>query len=521
MNQTVQDYYDSTDRALYVQFPGAAGSSVSTMFPLLKLPIFKAHTGAKGNPLNIQVPSNQLAAINPKLGDLSVRIVGYYPFYQMAPYAVSRKPGTPSDQPVVAVNISAGGQAMGSQLLVGNNPSGRVVDDPSSFGIEYLYHPSAQRLAELTTNLPGNDSIIVDLPAYHLRQVYSLVPDKPIVLTGTPYTLVPRQQITMPLISPGYQGASSAAYMIDVNRTDPDGKVFHFQRIALFRYPEKSVDFIFPNGQRQLVPNLTDHQINITYFDANRDQFWVVEHDAGNFSLIQRTAGGVVREFPIALGQAVPVDIGGIGAKFSLDQVASVKLEPELIPASQRQPQVEDTMDNCLLELAVSDGKWQSGPVYIPYQQFGFAGDIPVVPVNVPGVGKIAFIFSQLKRSLPFALTLTNCREIFYTGSDNFPRDFLSTINITYPQSDRSSTVLIHLNHPAKVAGLSLFQARFGHDTTGTPFTVLGVGNTHGFWVMLTGIVMIISGIGYAFYVKPVLQNIKKKQLAAWTAGNV
>ncbi|HTV48332.1 MAG TPA: cytochrome c biogenesis protein ResB [Phycisphaerae bacterium] len=517
MNQTVDNYYDSTDRALYIQFPTASGSTVSTMFPLTNLPIFRAHTAANGNPLNIVIPPDQMAAISPKFGNLSVRVVGYYPFYQMAPYAVPRRPGTPSDLPVVAVNISAGGQALGSQLLVGNSPAGRVVDDPTSFGTEYLYHPSAERLAELTTNLPGSDSIIVDLPAYHFHHVYSLVPDKPIVLTGTPYTLIPRQQITMPLISQGYQGASSAAYFIDVNRTGPDGKVLQFQRVALFRYPEKSID-IFSGSQRQAVPNPIDQGLNITYFDAERDQFWIIEHNAGNFTLIQRAAGGSVKEFPIAPGQAVPVSIEGISAKFSLDQVASVVLQPELIPANQRRPQVEDTMDNCLLELAIGNSAWHSGPVYVPYQQFGMHGDLPIIPVHVPGAGEIAFVFSQLERPLPFALTLKDCQEVFYTGSDNFPRDFLSTVQISYPNTDQSDTVLIHLNHPAKVEGLSLFQARFGRDATGTAFTVLGVGNTHGFWVMLTGIVMIISGIGYAFYVKPVLQNIKKKQLAAWAA---
>jgi hypothetical protein len=523
MNQTVKDYYDTTDRALYIRVPQAAGadSTASTMYPLLSLPIYQARNAANGRPLNIQIPPEQFSGINPALSNLGIRVVGYYPYSQLAPYAIPRPPDTPSDQPVVGVNISASGQAMGSQLLVGSSPTGRVTDDPTSaFSIEYLYHPSAVRLAQLTTSLPGKDSIIVDLPAYHLHRVYSLTPDKTIVLAGTPYTLIPRQQINMPLISPGYQGASSSGYIIDVNRNDPDGKVFHFQRVALFRYPEKSVDFVFPNGQRQLVPNLIDHQLNITYFDAGRDQFWIIEDNSGKFSLIQRAAGGAVVQYPIALGQPVGVNISGISAEFSLDQIASVGMRPELIPANQRQPQVEDTMDNCVLELQVNDGRWQSQPVYVPYQQFGFAGDLPPIPVDVPGIGNFSFVFSQLKRPLPIAITLLDCQEVFYTGSDNFPRDFLSKVRMTDLQTGQSNMALIHLNHPAKVAGLSLFQARFGRDSTGTPFTVLGVGNTHAFWVMLTGIVMIISGIGYAFYVKPVLLNIKKKQLAAWAAEN-
>ena len=66
------------------------------------------------------------------------------------------------------------------------------------------------------------------------------------------------------------------------------------------------------------------------------------------------------------------------------------------------------------------------------------------------------------------------------------------------------------------MAGLSFFQARFGRESNGAAFSVLGVGNTRGFYGMLAGVVMIFLGIGYAFYVKPVLLNMKKRQLAAY-----
>ncbi len=323
----------------------------------------------------------------------------------------------------------------------------------------------------------------------------------------------------MPLRSPGYLGATSQCYMINVTRKDSAGP-FKFQRVALFRYPTRSVDFIFDHGQRQLIPNKIDHQLHIRYLDATRDQFWVVEHKAGTFALVHRAAGGKVTVQPMTMGSNAPAVVQGMPVEFSLQSDADMRFRPELIPPADRRPKVENTMGKCVLELQMSRPGHRSKSVYLQYQQFGLSGDLP--PANVRmGQGQTAhFIFSQLERPLPVTLKLMACKELFYSGGENFPRDFISKVRMTDDKTGHSRIAVIHLNHPAQADGLHLFQARFGRDpTTGNPFTVLGVGNTHGFYAMLVGVVMVILGIGYAFYVKPVLLNIKKRQLAAYAAG--
>jgi hypothetical protein len=48
----------------------------------------------------------------------------------------------------------------------------------------------------------------------------------------------------------------------------------------------------------------------------------------------------------------------------------------------------------------------------------------------------------------------------------------------------------------------------------------LGVGNRPGLTTMVVGAILMILGIGYSFYIKPLLLNAKKKSLAAWAKQN-
>jgi hypothetical protein len=516
LHQTVHHYYDNSERALYMVAADAPGKSA--MLPLPSLPLFRQRSAKNHHPLNVTAPANMAAQLSPALKGVQVRVIGYYPYTRLEAMAVQRQPGQAARKPALEFNLSATGMASGGQWLLAKTPRLRVADSGLPCGIEYLYHPTARRLRDITTSFKGNNALIVNIPADHFRQVLVIHPDEKIILPGTPYTLIPRREIKMPLLSKGYQGSVSQAYMIDVYRKTGAGKTFHFQRVALFRYPTKTVDFVFNHGKRQLVPDKIDHAIHIRYEDARRYQFWIVEHKTGKLTLIQRAAGGAVTQFPIAIGHPVATAVAGIPFKISVQELANVVYQPETIPVAQRRPQLEQTMGHCVLQLAVSRGKWTDNQIFLPFQQFGLHGDLAPTPVHIPGAGAVSFVFSTLQWKLPDALTLLACKELFYPGGNSFPRDFLSKVRFTNPATHQSTTTLIHLNHPATLAGQHFFQARFGKQADGTPFTVLGVGNTNGLYPMIVGVILIIFGIGYAFYVKPVLLNIKKRDLARFAA---
>ncbi len=517
LHQTVHHYYDNSERALFMQAPNAKGKSA--MLPLPSLPLFRERSTQNHHPMNVTAPAKMVGQLSPQLKALTVRVVGYYPYTHLEALAMQRQPGQPARKPALEFNLSATGMASGGQWLLAKTPRLRVADSGLPCGIEYLYHPSARRLRDITTSFMGNNALIVSVPADHFRKVLVIKPNEKIPLPGTPYTLVPRRETKMPLLSKGYQGAVSQGYMVDVYRARPGKTPFHFQRAALFRYPTKTVDFVFDHGQRKLIADKIDHQIHIRYEDARRYQFWIVEHQSGKLTVVQRAAGGAVTQYPIAIGHPVATAVAGIPFSISVQELANVVYRPELIPAAQRRPQLEQTMGHCVLQLAVSRGKWTDNQIFIPFQQFGLHGDLAPTSVRVPGAGKVSFVFSTLEWKLPAALTLLSCKELFYPGGNSFPRDFISKVRFTNLKTHQSKLAVIHLNHPETLDGQHFFQARFGKQADGTPFTVLGVGNTNGLYPMIVGVIMIIFGIGYAFYVKPVLLNIKKQQLARFAAA--
>ncbi len=516
LHQTVKNFYDNTDRALYVQATNPAGAKAHAMIPLKALPIFDQRSPRHGNPLNIAIPSSQLAAINPALRHVKIKVIGYYPYAVLRAMPMPRKIGVTPRRPAVLFNLSISGHS-GGRWLVATSPANRVLDTNSPFGVEYLYHPSVRRLRDISTSFAGDQALIVNIPAAHFRRVYVIHRNVPIVVKNTGYKITPLEPIDMPMLSKGYQGTQSQGYMLAITRKDKTG-VFKFQRVALFRYPTRTPDFVFVHGQRKLVPNRIDHNIHIRYEDARHSQFWIVEDKTEKFTLIHRHHTGSVTVHSLTLHHPVPVVIDGIHLGFSILRVADARYRPYTIPKTDRRPKIEDTMNRAVLQISASDGKWKDHNIFAPFEQFGLTGDLPPTRVVVPGAGTLLLSFSQLARPLPVALTLLSCREIFYHGGKNFPRDFISKVRMTNLNTGRSHIATIHLNHPQRAMGLSFFQARFGRQANGQPFTVLGVGNTDGFYAMLTGVLLIVSGIGYAFYFKPVLLNIKKRQFAAYAA---
>ncbi len=85
------------------------------------------------------------------------------------------------------------------------------------------------------------------------------------------------------------------------------------------------------------------------------------------------------------------------------------------------------------------------------------------------------------------------------------------------------------MNKPVEYGGLSYFQsqwdppdqARFEGDraSLGLNYTVLGVANRHGVWVMLFGCCVAVAGMIYAFYLKPVIKRRQREAVYASVAA--
>jgi hypothetical protein len=133
-------------------------------------------------------------------------------------------------------------------------------------------------------------------------------------------------------------------------------------------------------------------------------------------------------------------------------------------------------------------------------------------------------------RHAPVRVTLDEFELVPYAGdftAESAMRDFRSHLTIEQAGEDpHQATVKLNEPHymtvPGFLGGFSgqswlLFQNQW--DPENQAFTVLGVGNRPGIYPMVGGCVMVVLGLMWAFYVKPViLRRRKQAALAAHLA---
>ncbi len=147
--------------------------------------------------------------------------------------------------------------------------------------------------------------------------------------------------------------------------------------------------------------------------------------------------------------------------------------------------------------------------------------------LNIPGMSTVAQVqLGNDWRRLPARIKLDKFEAEAYGGFEatSVPmlRDFRSTITITDLETGKSQTDVVFLNSPVKydpsplsmVFGKSWIFFQSGWDNEGQRFTVLGIGNRPGVFAMTAGCSLIIVGIFYAFYIKPlIIKRMKKNAL--------
>jgi len=511
LGKTVDCFYDSTERSLYITRMDPADSTKAIgpeiMVPLPTLPFFHERLAVNpddqspGNPLNIPIPAEALAA-DPVLKAANLSITGYYPFATV-------------ESAKASVRIAAGNSF---RWLTANTPAQRVLD-MDTVGVELLYHPTPERIAALSAPAPDSRAITVRIPKLNLMKTYAATQDRDIAIEGTPYVLTPRDLTPpMQMASAGYEHAISGGIAIDVQRKDED-KTVTFQRLVLTRYPERSPDFVTVDGKSKRIQDRVDNDIEITFQDGTRDQFWLIVNDDDTLTSIHRKVGGGVEVKPAKPGDR-------LGPILSL-------AEYTLLPVAQWTPNsarpmsltAADVIQYSAIEMHIAAGAVQINDVPVPFIEFAGAQGSRLerepTLLKVPGVGLLKMVLSTTRRSLPSLLTLTQFDLKKYAGASDFIEDYTSTVRVVDRDTHAEKTVVAHLNSPAEDHGQYLFQAQWDGIADAPPakrFTVLGVGNRPGIRVMVTGAILMVIGVLYSFYIKPILLNKRRADLAAFAA---
>lgn len=148
--------------------------------------------------------------------------------------------------------------------------------------------------------------------------------------------------------------------------------------------------------------------------------------------------------------------------------------------------------------------------LWCPFSMYPDTDSHPV-QFQVGGQGPVwEVVFSRLRHDLGAVLTgeiLTVTHFPGHQGIDGYRSDFMIEQPGVTPYKAAVAT-----NHTYKIGKWTLYQSGYDADQEWR-YTVLGVGNRNGVWIMTIGSAIVALGCLYAFYVKPWL--IRRMRLSA------
>ncbi|MEM7681424.1 MAG: hypothetical protein AAF288_05665 [Planctomycetota bacterium] len=167
--------------------------------------------------------------------------------------------------------------------------------------------------------------------------------------------------------------------------------------------------------------------------------------------------------------------------------------------------------------------------------------------VDVPGVGRVNIIFSRVRYPMPFMVRLTDFQREMFPGSDD-TRDFIASLEVVERGEGRQvsdpTALTARMNNPAHfqpasgpfyLSTVKLSQNQWdpgdpelapaeknqrdaqGRFVNQQRWSVVGVSNNVAIQVIAGGLILVLLGIPWAFYVKPWIMRRRRAALAERT----
>ncbi len=541
LQQTAQVYFDRWERALYVQ---TNGKLARTSLP--NLPRFNSYDESLGNAgylskvknLKPISTSDQAMTVAEMAGvkDLRFDIVGYYR------YASVRK--DLADVPNGRPGFKFSGPAAGDEprdlvLTTGDMQFSRLQLGEVEIILRHLKDE-----AELQSLIQSAGKI------HSLKvQVAGVVQDLNVEV-GNDYAL------------------GNTGYSIHIESFDPRWQTMDKQVVPLLTMMVKSPTTSFrrqvisgvdkptdwllgaegsgPLGKRQTTP--LDQALSITY---TYDSSSMLHPGEAFVRHTFCTVPGSTKTIVFSAGQNIPVETettesstGSIAIKTAFPpsavmmaaasgkplpkqeavslawvrkESASTKEYVEEVPVQQRNKEEDTSGRKQVARVRVSNNDGWSQDVLVPFNEHILLSAWQGGTVNVPGAGSpIQIQLGNNFKPLPASIRLDKFEAESYGGLEisaaPMMRDFKSTITITDRRTGERVTDTVFLNSPVFYDSGNWIFFQSGWDNEKQQFSILGIANRPGVWAMLIGCILIVLGVFYAFYIKPILINYNKKQ---------
>ncbi|HEX8323138.1 MAG TPA: hypothetical protein VF595_04415 [Tepidisphaeraceae bacterium] len=554
--RTANRYYDRYERALYFQ---AAG--VVTRVPLPSLPRFNSYAEELGNadyldrpdlkelsPVISRTPEGRVATAADATGAKSLQfsVVGYWPYANLRERIIEDP-----KQPRVGFSFNLPDPAIGEphdRILAARLPKYARVNWGSA-DIEHRELPDAAAVDKLISDAKALHMLTIKIGDFEQKSAVQV--GDVIRFANTGYG-IRVESFNSQWETIDKKIVPKLTFLV----AGPNGLTY--RRMVLADGPNKMTDFKLgepgagPIGKRQTT--LIDPALNVEYA-FNIEAGLIPKNGLGRVLFL--TTPGSPKTTVLSVESNGPASVQTFeGATGHLDLAAPMTEESTLMATMGQQPPRDVFHVDCVrtenagsVESYVeevpkatrtrdegnsgrrqvvrvkydgvdADDKPFGGTVLVPFSERPFETPWKGGLITVPNAASVAQVqLANNWRPLPAAVRLDKLEAIAYAGMDpaagSLVRDYRSTITLTDPQTGKGRTDTVFLNSPVFYSSDNwiFFQSSF--DITNNQWSILGVGNRPGTYIMTAGCGLIIVGIFYAFYIKPVLlRRMKQKALA-------
>ncbi len=431
------------------------------------------------------------------------------------------------------------------------------------FALEYVREMSDQRWADLTSPVPPGtrDALIVEVTSTGERIVEPVVPGRTVRVGGYNITvtqLLP--QPPFPIVTPGFENASSGVVTVRVE--PPRGTPF--DRWIFSRFPSLNQDFTQTAGSAQPERGPADPAIRIAYLETSTLQVHIDERATGTRAVARKPLGELVIDESLEAGGTFEI-APQLAIRLDEQRDRAVKVKtPNITPEAERRSDAIGTHQKSALAVKITstDADW-SQVEWLPFAQFLDVGMDGETDVTLPDERVIRMAFGRRQHGFPgFSLKLEEFEMIPYPHSD-VPRDFRSDLIVwdrtravlTPEDADRAFTkASTSMNRPllhrvrfqaredlpaatnfvswllTRVAPTQYKISQSGWDRQGwteskarvdageldrprANWTILGIGNNPGIYIIAFGSILACVGVPWAFYIKPLLVRRQRDKL--------
>ncbi|MDP6600771.1 MAG: hypothetical protein QGH76_00590 [Phycisphaerales bacterium] len=309
------------------------------------------------------------------------------------------------------------------------------------------------------------------------------------------------------------------------------GSVVSLLRVEIRHDGETWLRWVFDNpamnrdladGVEHTEHSLLDDNIVMSYRPGSAPITIVAGPTTDNTTLVTSlgTAEPLVR--PLIVGTPIPL---AENVTLTLDRVersVAADTRPIIVPPHQRDPNAANMFSMVHVQVPGA-----TMPVWLMYHHYPFESQADTLrrfrftptTIEIGGGRSLEMLYSRSAAPLPAPIVLDDFEVDShvggFTGSTASIRNWRSIVSIGGGES-----VAVSVNDPQPHEGYWFYQSQWDPPdgmSQGLNYTVLGVGNREGVWVQLAGSVLMVLGMLYAFYVKPVV--IRRRADAAVAAA--